>query len=473
MLLDDVEVVDEIVALEHLASWAAARQARLTAEFVRRRPGDDPALVGGDKACSMSSYAPDELALALSQSRYSAKARIGQAVQLTEVLTDTLAAWETGRLDGGKVRAICDATHRLPVEVAVAIQDRVLTKAPQQSLAQLKAALRRAVIAADPEGAAERHRKARTERRVCVGDENDGMASIWALLPADVAVASHQWLSRLARGLGTQDPRGMDARRADLMGALLTGKLTVVADNADATTVTGTPDASTPDASQSGSSQSGGDPGVGGLVLRPVSPGKPLVQVVMPYSTLRGLDDQPCELVGYGPIPADLAREIAADAVWRRLVTDPLSGAVLDYGRDTYRPSAALSDFVKARDVYCRFPVCRRRAQDSELDHTIPFPEGPTADHNLADGCTRHHHLKHDAIWTVVQHPDGRVTWTTPTGHSYTSDPHDYRPEPEPAPRPAAKPKPEPPAPKAGPARLQNPWGPVTDRFDDPDPPPF
>ena len=66
-----------------------------------------------------------------------------------------------------------------------------------------------------------------------------------------------------------------------------------------------------------------------------------------------------------------MAREIAADGVWRRLVTDPLSGTLLDYGRTTYHPPAGLADFVSARDVYCRAPGCRRRAVDAELDHVI------------------------------------------------------------------------------------------------------
>ena len=71
-----------------------------------------------------------------------------------------------------------------------------------------------------------------------------------------------------------------------------------------------------------------------------MNPGKPLVQVVIPYSTLAGADEQPAELVGHGPIPASLARETAADGVWRRLVTDPLSGSLLDDGRTTYLPPA-------------------------------------------------------------------------------------------------------------------------------------
>ena len=33
--------------------------------------------------------------------------------------------------------------------------------------------------------------------------------------------------------------------------------------------------------------------------------------------------------------------------------------------------------------------------------------------------------------WAVNQEPDGLITWTTPTGHRYSSRPHDYRPEPD------------------------------------------
>jgi len=160
---------------------------------------------------------------------------------------------------------------------------------------------------------------------------------------------------------------------------------------------------------------------------------KPLVQVIVHYSTLIGADDQPAELAGYGPIPADLAREIAADSVWRRLVTDPLSGALLDYGRSTYRPPAGLADFVRARDVTCRNPICRRRVLDCDLDHTIGYHThgGTTCEANLHGRCRCHHRMKDQPGWSATQHPDGRISWTTPTGHTYTSRPFDYRAEPD------------------------------------------
>jgi hypothetical protein len=391
--MSDASLVDGIIGFDRLVAWAQARQARLLAEFARRRPGDAGDLAMADKASGVSRYAPDEIGLALHLSRGAATARLCESVRLDAELAGARQVWEVGLIDQPKVRAICEATHYLTPEQASAVQDRVLDRAPKQTLAQLRAALARAVIAVDPEGANDRHREARKDRRVVVGDEKDGMAALWAMLSAPDAHSAHQWLTRLARGMGSDDPRGMDARRADLLVALLTGQIAYA--RADGSADEGQGENPAP---------------------RPVTPGKPLVQVVMPHSTLLGRDDQPCELVGYGPIPAELAREIAADAVWHRLVTDPLSGALLDYGRKVYKPPAALADFVRARDVYCRHPSCRRRALDAELDHIVPFPEGPTGEKNLMDGCPHHHRTKHRPGWQVLAHPDGGIEWITPTG---------------------------------------------------------
>jgi hypothetical protein len=172
-----------------------------------------------------------------------------------------------------------------------------------------------------------------------------------------------------------------------------------------------------------------------------------LIQIVVAYSTLIGADDQPADLIGHGPIPAELARQIAADSVWHRLLTDPASGALLDYGRTTYRPPAALADHVRARDQYCRFPLCRRKAANAELDHILAWADGgTTCEINLSGYCLHHHQLKHHAGWHVTAHPDGRLTWTTPTGHQYTTEPHDYRAiPPSPAAEPTAPADPDPP----------------------------
>lgn len=156
----------------------------------------------------------------------------------------------------------------------------------------------------------------------------------------------------------------------------------------------------------------------------------PLIQVTVAASTLAGLDDLPGELSGHGPIPASLARAVAADpsGTWRRLLTDD-AGALLDYGRRAYRPPAELARHVAARDRTCRFPTCNLPASTCEVDHVRSWQEGgTTAAANLQVLCRRHHHLKHEAGWRVTRRPDGSTEWTSPTGHRYCTPPPDPYP---------------------------------------------
>ena len=204
--LSDPALVDAIVGYERLAAWAQARQARLIAELASRRaePG------------SVTDWAADEVATALHQSTGTAAFRTRQATALIERLPGTLAAWEAGLLDQRRVTTITQGTVNLTAEHAALVEARVLPEAPSQTAAQLQAAIKRAIISVDPDGAEERHEAARKGRRVAVNPEDDGMASLWALLPAPDAIAAYEWLTRLARGCGADDPRTMDERRADL-----------------------------------------------------------------------------------------------------------------------------------------------------------------------------------------------------------------------------------------------------------------
>ena len=237
--LSDDTLIEAMVGFDRLSSWAAARQARLLAELARRRPAET-APYSARSAGVGSEYAPDDFGAALHLSRGSACARIGLACRLLATLPETHALWESGQIDAAKARAIDDATWMLSPELARAVQDRVLARAPEQTLAQLKAALARAVIVVDPDGAEQRHRQARRDRRVVITPEADGMASLWALLTATQAAGAFTWLTRLARGLGPDDPRSMDTRRADILAALLSGQLVT---NPDTGT---TPDSTTP-----------------------------------------------------------------------------------------------------------------------------------------------------------------------------------------------------------------------------------
>jgi hypothetical protein len=151
-----------------------------------------------------------------------------------------------------------------------------------------------------------------------------------------------------------------------------------------------------------------------------------LIHVVVGVETLLGAD-RPAELLGHGPIDAAAARALAADGIWKRLLTDPASGTLLDVGRTSYTPPAGLADHVRARDQICRGPQCGRRIRD--LDHHQEWGrDGHTAEPNLFSYCQHHHKLKDAPGWQVIAHPDRSLTWISPCGRRHRTEPFDYRP---------------------------------------------
>ncbi len=152
---------------------------------------------------------------------------------------------------------------------------------------------------------------------------------------------------------------------------------------------------------------------------------RPTVIVTVPVMTLLGHSDEPGYLHGHGPIDPETARHLAAQAPsFLRLLTHPETGTVLSVGRDRYAVPADLRTWVRLRDETCRFPGCARRAEACDLDHTIAWQDGGTTScDNLAALCPAHHHLKHDTTWGLSQGPGGVLTFTSPTGRRYTTEP--------------------------------------------------
>ncbi len=462
-MLTAAELVDAVVGYERLAAWAVARQQELLAAFHRRPADGSIRPTASSNSAEAREWAVDEIGLALTLAPAAAATRMAHADRADTVLRPTRELLAAGRICAGRARLVADMLAEYDDQIAAAVQARVLPRAPEQTWGQLRAALSRAITAVVPDPA-KRHRAARRGRRVEMWPAADGMATLAAYLTATEATASYEWITRLARGVqpgvcgGTSNDSGstssaenaqragrgsMDRRRADVLVALLTGRLVATAAPAAAPTTTAEPADGIDDSGQA-------------VIAAPVSAHRPLIHVTVPITTLLGVDDEPGELAGYGPLPAPIARQIAADpqSTWRRLLTDPDSGTLLDYGRTTYRPPAGLAAFVRARDRHCRYPGCRRPAVACELDHVQPWQHGgTTGDGNLCALCERHHDLKEHPAWHVVLHPDRSLEWVTPTGHRYTSRPADHRP-------------PEPPRPEAQRARRRSP----DDLFVDPPP---
>ena len=124
-------------------------------------------------------------------------------------------------------------------------------------------------------------------------------------------------------------------------------------------------------------------------------------------------------IVGGGVLPTPmLAALIAAGAAVRTL---RIPGAEPE---PHYRPSMALAEYVRMRDLTCRFPGCDKPAHISDIDHRVPWPFGTTHPSGLRVLCRLHHLLRTFwTEWTDEQHRDGTIAWTTPSGHTYITRP--------------------------------------------------
>ncbi len=154
------------------------------------------------------------------------------------------------------------------------------------------------------------------------------------------------------------------------------------------------------------------------------------VQVVVPLDVLTGARDGLAELPGHGWIHADHARHLAhtPGSVWQRMVTDPLTGALVELSTHRYVPPARVRAHVVTRDQVCRAPGCQVSATRCDLDHDVPWPTGPTTADNLTAKHRRHHQLKTIGLWEARHDPDTHeVTWTTLAGRRYVTSPHDFR----------------------------------------------
>jgi hypothetical protein len=81
----------------------------------------------------------------------------------------------------------------------------------------------------------------------------------------------------------------------------------------------------------------------------------------------------PAFVIGGGVLPAPLLGGVLERARIRR-VRHPGIDAPPE---PRYTPSRELADFVRCRDLTCRWPGCDKPSYHCDLDHTVPYPLGP------------------------------------------------------------------------------------------------
>jgi Domain of unknown function (DUF222) len=214
LLSVDRSVLSRDELLDHLAA-VHALIGRCSAELER----DLAALADRHDAKSLDR---EELGCLLRWSSGYTEARIVQAHKLVDDLPATLAALSTGAIGPEHARALAEACGSLDPAQSGRVEARVLPRAGQQTVTELKRALTRAVQAVDLRGWQLRHQHAARQRDVRLSVLPDGMAGLWSthtLADADAILTAVQQLA--ARGRG--DGRLAGERRTDALRDLILG----------------------------------------------------------------------------------------------------------------------------------------------------------------------------------------------------------------------------------------------------------
>ncbi|GIH08685.1 hypothetical protein Rhe02_67520 [Rhizocola hellebori] len=362
-------------------------------------------------ATPVAEFAGFEISCALVCTPRSADIQLELAQNIVRRLPAVHTAMTAGDVDLAKARVIVDGVSILDLTLARAIVAQILPLAPGLTTGELRARLAKLVIQADPEAAAKRRLAQVRQRRVELQPTEDGCANLLGLnLPAEDALAASNRLTALARAIKKAgDPRSLDQLRADTFLNLLLGNTT-------------------------------GGTGSGG------------VELTGDLEMLARLADNPGHLSGYGPVIADIARQVAQQqrqSPWTFTIRDPATGDIFT-GTTRHRPhpdsttrrdhttsgtstnttrrhatrrhpTEALARHVRARDRTCRAPGCRRPATHADIDHTIAYHLGGlTIASNLGVLCRYHHRAKHEGWWLLVQVRPGVFVWRSPLGRRYT-----------------------------------------------------
>ncbi len=147
------------------------------------------------------------------------------------------------------------------------------------------------------------------------------------------------------------------------------------------------------------------------------------VDLHLQLSTLMCLNDNPGIIPGYGPIIAEIARQVAHDQetnpAWMYSITDE-NGNLLHHGPIRRRPNATEKAFIKARDKTCRAPGCRKPAMNCDDDHQQEWANnGPSHRGNLCVLCRHHHRLRHERGFVIHNISAGTGMWEAPNGMFY------------------------------------------------------
>ncbi|MEI6700108.1 MAG: 13E12 repeat family protein, partial [Mycobacteriaceae bacterium] len=320
----DEDLIDAMGAAARTESAAVAQRLAAVGELYARRAVEwaERELWCADPFEAVAA----EVSAAQNISRGRAGSQIRYARELREHLPRVAAVFAAGQIDFRVVSMIINRSSNVEDSAMPNLDAALARLAPKwMKLSNSKLADRLDFVIAKFDADGVRVPPEIDDKRyVDVGPTTPGMAGIWANVHAADAAAFDQKLDALAATVCKGDPRTTMQRRSDAVGALAAGadRLMCACGSSDC-------------------------PAIGAGGIAPV-----VIHLLAEQATVEATGTTPGYLPGFGIQPAEAVRGIAATAKLKPLAV-PGAGAA-----PGYRPPAALSEFIRWRDLTCRWPGC-------------------------------------------------------------------------------------------------------------------
>ena len=365
-----------------------ARRFEIATDWVALHPGDEVDTdqaweerdleIAGPGAPTVAEFAIPELAAALGMSPTGGRNFLSDAVETkhrlprlwTRVMACEVPVW--------RARRVAQLTKSLPMQAADYVDRHVAAVLHHCSYAQIERTVEAARTTCDPEAALARTTQDDlgvriTHARPALG-ETPGIGYVDAALTTADALDLEQAVADIAHRLLEAHPDlDLGARRAMALGILARGEQAV---------------------------------GIGREVViythhRPDDgPGIVGVENTRAWVTLDQLSGW-CVQAG------------------TKVTIRPVIDLTDELWTERYDPTPAQHEQAILTHPTCVFVGCSRPSRSCDLDHTIPWPVGPTATWNLAPLCRFHHRLKTHGNWTYRRVSPTTFEWTSPHGRTY------------------------------------------------------
>ena len=422
----DEELVAAIEDGVRQEAVAGARRLAAIAELTRRRVDDgDPRV-----ECAFDPWdctaAEVAAAMAIGMRRASGQMRIAEA--LREHLPQIAALYCKGVLSSRLVSAITWGTRLVQGEQAWADIDAEIAQRAvrweRMSEDKLRATVQMVVAQFDPD--AQRRTEVNMRGRdfvigACDDDADEETVSVFGRLLRPAAMIMKQRIAVMVAGLCPDDPRTAGERRSDAASAIADGHDILACRCGSPTCPAADPPPTSHAVIHLIADQTALDDTTAAIAAKAaVDEEQPAAATDKPAAKRRPA--APALLLGHGAVPNAVVAEVIRNGATIKPIRSP--GAEPE---PRYRPSDALAEFVRMRDLFCRFPGCPVSADRCDIDHVRPWPYGPTHASNLNCKCRGHHLMKTfytgPGGWSDEQLPDGTVIWTAPSGKTYTTQP--------------------------------------------------